>query len=107
MGFVEVNKDFDLCKLLVSSIVFIHTIITLFIEYINKNKDEMKIIHFARSYNLFVLSLLIIGLSHVGTGFGIFSFAMGLTNLFMAVFDCDYEYEQQVSWEKVPNNVVS
>ena len=95
---------------MVSITIFIHTISTLFVEYINKNRDEMKIIHFARSYNLFMLSMLILGLSHVGTGFGVFSLTMALTNLFMAVFDCDYDYEPQVNNNvppEPPTNVVS
>ena len=107
-GFSDLNDNFDFFKMMVAITIFIHTISTLFVEYINKNKDEMKIIHFARSYNLFMLSMLVLGLSHVGTGFGVFSLTMALTNLFMAIFDCDYDYEPQVNNNMPPTtNVVS
>ena len=105
-GFIEINNNFDSCRLLVSCIVFIHIGATLFVEYINKNKDEMKIIHFARSYNLFMLSMLVIGLSNVGVGFGIYGLTMSLTNLFAAVFECDYDTVHTVN-DNMDNPVVS
>ena len=61
-GFSDLNDNFDFFKMMVAITIFIHTISTLFVEYINKNKDEMKIIHFARSYNLFILSMLVLGI---------------------------------------------
>ena len=49
----------------------------------------MTIIHYIRSYIQFIISLLIIGLSHIGVGFGIYGITMCIANLLMGVFDCN------------------
>ena len=88
-GFLEITTTFDLCKCMISVLIFINVPIIIYSELINKNTSNMALIHYIRSYTLFIISLLIIGLSHIGVGFGIYGITMCIANLLMGVFDCE------------------
>ena len=88
-GFLEITTTFDLCKCMISVLIFINVPIIIYSELINKNTSNMALIHDSRSYTLFIISLLIIGLSHIGVGFGIYGITMCIANLLMGVFDCE------------------
>ena len=88
-GFLEITTTFDLCKCMISVLIFLNVPVILYGELINENTSNMIHIHYIRSYIQFVISLLIIGLSHIGVGFGIYGFTMFVVNFLMGVFDCD------------------
>lgn len=88
-GFAEIATSFDLCKCMISVLIFLNVPVILYGELINKNTSNMTHIHYIRSYIQFVVSLLIIGLSNLGVGFGIYGFTMFIVNLLMGVFDCN------------------
>jgi len=88
-GFAEISTKFDLCKCMISVLIFMNVPVILYGELINQNTSNMTHIHYIRSYIQFVISLLIIGLSHIGVGFGIYGFTMFVVNFLMGVFDCD------------------
>lgn len=88
-GFYEIATNFDLCKCMISVLIIINVPVIMYAELINENTSNMNIIHYARSYIQFIISLLIIGLSHIGVGFGIYGITMCIANLLMGVFDCD------------------
>ena len=90
-GFISVSNEFDLCKCMISTLIIMNVPVMIYVEFVNQNTSNMLLIHYIRSYIQFVISLLIIGLSHIGVGFGIYGFTMFLANLLLGVFDCDEE----------------
>ena len=81
---------------MISILIFINVPVILYCELINQNTSNMAHIHYIRSYIQFVISLLIIGLSHIGVGFGIYGFTMFIINFLMGIFDCDNSINQSV-----------
>jgi hypothetical protein len=88
-GFSEITKTFDLCKCMISVLILINVPIIIYVEIVNKNFSNLALIHYIRSYAQFIISLLIIGLSHIGVGFGIYGITMCVANLLLGVFDCE------------------
>ena len=88
-GVSDLINKFDLCKCMISVLIMINVPIIIYVDIVNKNTDNMTIIHYIRSYIQFIISLLIIGLSHIGVGFGIYGITMCIANLLMGVFDCN------------------
>ena len=86
-GFINISNNFDICKFIISLIVILNVPIIIYIEVINKNNENIKLIHYIRAYIQIIISMLIIGLSHIGVGFGIYGLFMGLSNLMMGVFN--------------------
>ena len=95
-SFADIETTFDLCKCMISILIFINVPVILYCELINQNTSNMAHIHYIRSYIQFVISLLIIGLSHIGVGFGIYGFTMFIINFLMGIFDCDNSINQSV-----------
>jgi hypothetical protein len=95
-SFADIATTFDLCKCMISILIFINVPVILYCELINQNTSNMAHIHYIRSYIQFVISLLIIGLSHIGVGFGIYGFTMFIINFLMGIFDCDNSINQSV-----------
>jgi hypothetical protein len=87
-GISDLLNKFDLCKCMISVLIIINVPIIIYVELVNKNTSNMALIHYIRSYTQFIISLLIIGLSHIGVGFGIYGITMCVANLLMGVFDC-------------------
>tara|TARA_B110001469_G_C9616571_1_gene307030 strand:+ start:895 stop:1281 length:387 start_codon:yes stop_codon:yes gene_type:complete len=88
-GFIDVsNNEFDLCKLMISLLVFINIPVVLFVEYSNKDVDVEPVIHYSRSYCQIIMSLLVIGISPVGIGFGIYGVVISVSNLMLGIFNC-------------------
>ena len=86
-GFINISNNFDICKFIISLIVILNVPIIIYIEVINKNNENIKLIHYIRAYIQIIISMLIIGLSHIGVGFGIYGLFMCLSNLMMGVFN--------------------
>ena len=88
-GISDLLNTFDLCKCMISTLIIINVPIIIYVDIVNKNTDNMIIIHYIRAYIQFIISLLIIGVSHIGVGFGIYGITMCIANLLLGVFDCD------------------
>lgn len=86
-GFYNVSKEFELCNLMNSIILFFNLPVVVYFEIINENNDSIQLIHYARSYLLLICSLMIFGLSSIGIGFGIYGIIISIVNFFMGLFD--------------------
>jgi len=95
-GFTEVSNEFDLCKLMISVLIFINIPIIIFVEYSNKDVDVEPIIHYSRAYSQIIMSLLVIGISPIGIGFGIFGVILSICNLMLGVFNCTHNLDHPV-----------
>ena len=88
-GFVEVSNSFVLCKLLISLILITNVPLIIYAEITLYNKADFRVIHYCRSYSQLILSLLAMGLSDIGIGFSVFGITIFISNLLLAIFDCD------------------
>ena len=96
-GFIAISKDFNLCEFMISLIVLTNVPIITFFELINKNKHSVQLLHYGRSYLMLILSLLVMGLSHVGLGFSMYGIILFIVNLLLGVFNCTSENENTSS----------
>lgn len=103
-GFAEIASTFDLCKCMISVLILLNVPVIIYGELINKNTSNMSLIHYTRSYIQFIISLLIIGLSHIGVGFGIYGITMCVANLLMGVFDCNNNLNHPVMVNPTQNS---
>ena len=96
-GIIVVSNDtFDLCKLMISLLVFTNIPVILFVEYTNKDVDIEPVIHYSRAYSQIIMSLLIIGISPIGIGFGIYGVITSISNLMLGVFNCTDNLEHPI-----------
>ena len=95
-GFIEISNNFELCKCMISVLIIINVPIIIYVEIVNKNTSNMSLIHYIRSYTQFIISLLVLGISPIGVGFGIYGITMFIINLLMGVFDCNNDINHPV-----------
>ena len=88
-GFISVGNEFSVCIFINSLLVILNVPIIIYIEIINENNENIKLIHYIRAYVQIIISMLIIGISHIGVGFGIYGLFMFLSNLMLGIFDCN------------------
>ena len=86
-GFVAVCNTFDLCKLTISIIVLINVPLFFYVELFKCQEADEPIKYYFRAYNHIIISLLILGLSHIGLGFGIYGIVLVFANLLLGVFE--------------------
>jgi len=86
-GFVAVSNTFDLCKLTISIIVLINVPLFFYVELFKFQEADEPIKYYFRAYNHTIISLLILGLSHIGLGFGIYGIVLVFANLLLGVFE--------------------
>jgi len=91
-GFIQLNTDFTLCMLMTSMVVIISAIPIAFLDIKNQFICTDKQIYYVRSVILLHYSLLSLGLTDVGMGFGIFGIIMFVTNLISGVFETEPQY---------------
>jgi hypothetical protein len=91
-GLYEVSKNFNLCEMLVSVIVIISCLFVIYLQlsnelyrYLKNNKN----VFYTSSLFMFICSLLILGLSDIGVGFGIWGIIMSITNGVLSIFITD------------------
>jgi hypothetical protein len=84
-GFVVVVADFNLCQFIISLVVITNISIIMFYEITNQIEDYIQNLNYFRAYVQLIISLLILGLSPVGVGFGIYGIILGLINLFIGI----------------------
>ena len=88
-GFIEVTKEFNLCEMMISIIMLINIPLIIFFELTNTLEDYVSKANYFRGYILIISSLLILGLSPVGAGIGVYSMLIGCINLFIGIFCVD------------------
>ena len=86
-GFVEITNQFDVCKLIISIIVLINVPLLMYIEIYKFQEADVNIRYYFRAYNHFIISLLLLGLSHIGLGFGLYGIILVFANLFLGIFE--------------------
>ena len=85
-GFIEVTKSFNVCELIVSIVIVVNIPVIIFCELTNTLEDYVSKANYFRGYILIISSLLILGLSPVGAGIGVYGILIGCINLFIGVF---------------------
>lgn len=83
-GLIELKKEFNTCILLTSCVVLVGSILFSYIDicnFINNIIHKEKNIYYIRSLFIFTSSLLILGVSNIGLGFGIMGFVVSIINL--------------------------
>ena len=106
-GFIIVSNDFIGCIFINSLLVLCNIPLIIYIEFINSSNADLKLIHYSRAYVQIIMSILIMGISHVGVGFGIYGLFMFLSNLMLGLFDCNDNivYTQVVNPNPIPNTI--
>jgi len=100
-GLYEVYKNFNLCEMVVSIIVIVSSLVVIYLQlsnelyrYLKTNKNVFK----TSSLFMFICSLLILGLSDIGIGFGVWGIIMAITNGVLSIFIIDEQpYEEQAN----------
>lgn len=85
-GFVEVNNNYNTCILMNSIVVLSNITVLLYFELIDRVEQGIDQPNYLRSFVQINFSLLIMGISSVGVGFGLYGIVIGLINLFIGVF---------------------
>ena len=91
-GFIELKTDFTLCMLMTSIVVIISIIPIAYMDIKNQFIWTEKQIYYIRSVILLHYSLISLGLTDVGMGFGIYGIIMFITNLISGVFETEPQY---------------
>ena len=102
-GFIVVSNTFDLCKLTISILVLINVPLFIYVEMYKFQKTDENIKYYFRAYNHIIISLLILGLSHIGLGFGIYGIILVFANLLLGVFDYNSNIVHPVMNESTEN----
>lgn len=104
-GFVEISNEFNLCILLISILVFIFSIICIYSELalkLNKIFYGSQNVFYTRFGVMLVISIMIMGLSNIGLGFGLWGFVFSFVNLLCGLFNVDKKYI--VKYQNVTTN---
>jgi len=88
-GFAEVAKDFNLCILMNSIVVICNILVVLYYDITEKIEEYINKEYYFRSFIQFIASFLVIGISPIGIGFGIYGIMLGFVNFFMGLFCID------------------
>ena len=94
-GFVETSNQFNLCILLISLLVFIFSMICIYSELalkLNKIFYGSQNVFYTRFGVMIVISIMIMGLSNIGLGFGLWGFVFSFVNLLCGLFNVDKKY---------------
>ena len=102
-GLYEVSLNFNLCEMLVSVIVIFTSLVVIYLQFsseLYRYLKNDKNIFLAASFYMFICSLLILGLSDIGLGFGVWGIIMGIINGVSSIFITnpeDYEEHQNIN----------
>ena len=88
-GFAAIVNNFNVCQFLVSMVIIPNISVIMFFEITNQIDDYIQNLNYFRAYVQIVVSLLILGLSPVGIGFGVYGLLLGLINLFIGILCLD------------------
>ena len=105
-GFVEISNKFNLGVLLISILVFFISFGCIYGELalkLNKLFYSTQNVFYTRFGVMFVISIMIMGLSTVGIGFGIWGVIFSFVNLLCGLLNVDKKYV--VKYQNVTTNV--
>lgn len=85
-GFVEINNNYNTCILMNSIVVLSNITVLLYFELIDRVEQGIDQPNYLRSFVQINFSLLIMSVSSVGIGFGLYGMVIGLINLFIGFF---------------------
>lgn len=88
-GFVEISKSFNLCEFMISLSLLPNLGVLMYFEVSNAIDDYIQDLNYFRAYIQIMVSMLILGISPVGTGFGVYGIILGFVNLFTAILCLD------------------
>ena len=91
-GLIELNTEFTLCMLMTSIVVILSVLPIIFIDIKNQFIWTEKQTYYIRSIILLHYSLLSLGLTDVGMGFGIYGIIMFIINVLSGVFETQPQY---------------
>ena len=90
IGFISINSEFNLSVIMISLITFVTSICMTYYEITCKFKSLININHFYfKAIYQIIISCLIVSISNVGVGFGVYGIIIGCINIFMALFDSE------------------
>ena len=85
-GFIETGKEFNFCQLMTCITVMISSIGLISIDMLWNDFIDTKHLYYCRCIAILHYSILAIGMSEVGIGFGIIGMMISIINLFSGVF---------------------
>lgn len=88
-GFAAIVNNFNVCQFLVSMIIIPNISVIMFFEITNQIDDYIQNLNYFRAYVQIVVSLLVLGLSPIGIGFGVYGILLGIINLFIGILCLD------------------
>tara|TARA_B110001469_G_C9609409_1_gene303096 strand:+ start:629 stop:1084 length:456 start_codon:yes stop_codon:yes gene_type:complete len=91
-GFIELNTDFTLSMLMTSIVVILSVVPITILDIKNQFIWSDKQMYYIRSVILLHYSLLSLGLTNIGIGFGIYGIIMFVINLLSGVFEIHTQY---------------
>ena len=92
-GLVSLGNNYDTCVMMTSIVVMLSIIfITVVVEIYNMLNLSQKYLYYARSGLLVHYSMLAIGVSEIGLGFGILGILGGICNFIAGVFETESEH---------------
>jgi hypothetical protein len=97
-GLYEISLNFNLCEMFVSLIVLFFTIVVIYLQLskeIYKYIKSTKNLFFVSAVYMFIISLLIIGLSEIALGFGVLGMIIATCNVIISIFLTDDEPVQE------------
>ena len=86
-GYVDLSNNYNTCLLMTSIVVMLISMILIILELLpNFFMLDQKQIYYYRSMIIIHYSLLTLGLTNVGLGFGIWGILVGLANFISGIF---------------------
>jgi hypothetical protein len=108
-GFYEISINFNLCEMFVSLIVLCISVGLLYIQISKKMfiiTNSIKNEFYINGTFMIVCALLILGLSDVGIGFGIWGILMSVISVMYGIFlTDDYEMNESVNVRDPESNI--
>ena len=96
-GFMSLSSSYNGSVMMTSIVILLSSLLlTVIIEFYNLFNLTQKQIYYARSVILLHYSLLAMGISDIGVGFGICGILISLGNLFGGVFESDDDINHYV-----------
>ena len=85
-GCIETGKDFNFCQLMTSITVLISSVGLISFDILWNDIIDAKHLYYFRCIVMLHYSMLAIGMSEVGIGFGIIGMIISIINLFSGIF---------------------
>ena len=85
-GLIKISKEFNFCYMIISILSIYSSALFCYCDLSNKLVNIVTFNqHYLKALYLFIMSFLIIGLSPIGIGFGIWGLLMTFSNVFFRI----------------------